>query len=351
MVMSETVAQFSLMVGFAALMKYLISTRLVWSGLAGLAFGYAALTRPTFQSVSLVVAGLIFLLPMRGQPSWRRRAGAAASLVCGAFVQIGGYSVQNYRSNGYFGLTPFLAESLTTRTVKFIERLPDEYAAVRELLIRHRNAVMVKRGSGHGAYNYINEARRHDLVELTGLTGVELSQYLLHLNFVMIARAPLQYVHEVVSTLPTFWFPTYGSAVSYPRGVQIVWAVLHFVLVGCFLFQFVVLTGLVLSWATARMIRREMLGRPFRWGSTASFNISAYLCSVAVIGYTMLLSCAVGVGDPRYRIPVDGFVIFATILGLRGWWEAIHQLSVATAPARGYAAERLDAGDGSRIAG
>jgi hypothetical protein len=125
---------------------------------------------------------------------------------------------------------------------------------------------------------------------------------------------------------------------------------MHFALIGCFLLQFVTLTGLALTWAAAKAIGRRMFSRSFRWGSTEYYATAAYLCSVVVIGYTMVLSCAVGVGDPRYRVPVDGFVIFATVLGFRAWWQAIDELSVVAAPARGYAAELLES-DESRIAG
>jgi hypothetical protein len=131
----------------------------------------------------------------------------------------------------------------------------------------------------------------------------------------------------------------------------VIWALIHFVLIGCFLLQFVTLTGLAFTWAAAKAVGRRMFSRSFRWGSTEYYAGAAYLCSVVVIGYTMVLSCAVGVGDPRYRVPVDEFVIFATILGFRAWWQAIDELSVTAPAARGYAQELLETSDGSRIAG
>ena len=51
----------------------------------------------------------------------------------------------------------FLGEQIHLRREG--EQVHGEVAAdVREMLIRHRNAIMVKRGSGHGGYNYIDEA-------------------------------------------------------------------------------------------------------------------------------------------------------------------------------------------------
>ncbi len=192
--MTETLTQFVLIVGFMSVIRHLQRPHRAWLAVASCAFGYAALTRPTYQllpvAVGIVIVGLALCSRNFVRP--RRAIRTAFVLLVGAVVLVGSYSVLNYRWTGYLGQTPFLGYNLSTRTVKFVERLPDKYAAVREVLIKHRDAVLVQRGSGHGGYNYFNEARRHDLTAVTGLSGVPLANYMFHINLVLIREAPLQ---------------------------------------------------------------------------------------------------------------------------------------------------------------
>jgi hypothetical protein len=325
MVMTETVAQFMLVAGFVCLFHHLRKPRTAWLVGSSLAFGYAALSRPTFQLIAAVAALVVILVPACWRGSLSLRNGVwktALGVVCGTVVLVGGYSLVNYRATGYFGLTPFLAYNLTTRTVKFIERLPDEYASVREVLIHHRDAVLVKRGSDHDAYNYISAARKRDLTNVTGLTGLSLANYMLHVNVALIRSAPLRYAQEVLRTIPSFWFPTYGAATSYSREMQAVWAIVHILIMAGFFLQLIVISGLGIYELSARLVHHRAVALTPSV-MTSRLEVTAYVLCIAFIGYTMILSCALGVGDPRYRIPVEGMILLTTVMGFDLWQRAL----------------------------
>ena len=48
---------------------------------------------------------------------------------------------------------------------------------------------------------------------------------------------------------------------------------------------------------------------------------------MATVFYTMLISCFVGVGDSRYRVPVD-YIVFATaLIGIAIWRRGLRALN------------------------
>ena len=68
----------------------------------------------------------------------------------------------NYSKFNFFGIYPMTGFNLSTRTVRFLERLPDEYAAEREALIRARcNADLIARGGRScGAFVLLDSSAR-----------------------------------------------------------------------------------------------------------------------------------------------------------------------------------------------
>ena len=51
-------------------------------------------------------------------------------------------------------------------------------------------------------------------------------------------------------------------------------------------------------------------------------EVAVYLLALALIVYTMMVSCGVHHGAPRYRVPVDIYVVLLCILGTRIWWRS-----------------------------
>ena len=142
-ILSETLTEAILVAAFVSFIFWHLTKRTIWILLSAASIGYAGLTRPTYQLLALAVVGWFvvarLLLPMI-QSRWRDLAKASLILVTSSILIIGGYAYFNYRSFGYFGITPILGLSLSQKTVHVLERLPDEHALVREVLIKARNA-------------------------------------------------------------------------------------------------------------------------------------------------------------------------------------------------------------------
>ena len=172
---------------------------------------------------------------------------ASLLLVSGSIFVLGGYSYVNYRSVGYFGVArPQLGQHLTQKTFRVLERLPDQYADVRETLIKARN-FRVTNAQRRTGYDYIYAAIP-ELTRITGLQKGELSEYLLRLNLVLIQKAPLEYLQEIVWAFGSYWFPSSAQLANMnSRFLQFVWAAVHFFLIGGFFLNLLLLVGAAIT--------------------------------------------------------------------------------------------------------
>jgi hypothetical protein len=59
---------------------------------------------------------------------------------------------------------------------------------------------------------------------------------------------------------------------------------------------------------------------------------TALIAGVAVILYTMVISCTVAHGEPRYRVPVDMLIGAVTLLGIERWAISSRQITWRAAP-------------------
>src|SRR5262249_41598318 len=156
--------------------------------------GYAALTRPTYQVLALAVVGYLLLVRVLlpwAAVKWRDLIKASLILTSVSIVMVGGYAFFNYRNFSYFVVTPKLGLSLSIKIVRFSDRLPDDYAEIRDILIRARNADLVREDDV--GYMYIGGAVP-ELKKKTGFEPPQLSDYMLKLNLMLIQKAPLNYL-------------------------------------------------------------------------------------------------------------------------------------------------------------
>jgi lipopolysaccharide/colanic/teichoic acid biosynthesis glycosyltransferase len=261
--------------------------------LSGAVFGAAALTRPSYQLLMMALA------PVAACFGWRRRA---VGLLCGAGLVIGSYCAFNYANFGYFGTTPALGLNLTTRTVRVLERLPA--GPLRETLIQARNEQLIH-GASHTGVMYIWSMQPR-LEAVTGLQGLALERFMLKMNLGLIAAAPLEYLSEVGRAVATYWLPAFTElSFGGSRPVQFVWTVLCLAVVVLFWLGVVAIGGTALTHGL-----RSRRSRPLQ---------PVYALAVVIVLYTMAVSCLFEVGNPRYRVPSDAFVVCAAVLGLTMW--------------------------------
>jgi hypothetical protein len=329
-VLSETLAEAMLVAGLAGFVFWILQKRTMWIVVSALALGYAALTRPVYQIVALAIVG--YLLAVTFLFPWIRLKRAEAvkgsiALLCGSIIAVGGYSYLNYRNFGYFGVTtPRLGLTLSTKTVRFVERLPDEYAVTRAALVRARNVALLE--ADHTGTMYI-WSLVPELAAITGLEGPELSGYMLRLNLLLIQKAPLAYLQDAVWAFGSYWFPSSGELANLSSSLlQLVWAVIHFLLIGGFFLSFVLLIGaathinLVGTFVPAHNLPEKEL-------RMVPLQALMYGFAGTIVFYTAAISCLIEVGDPRYRVPTDALIVFMLFLGTQSWWRLVSLLRTA----------------------
>ncbi len=327
-VLSENLAEAMLVAGFVSFIFWSMHKRTIWILISALTIGYAGLTRPTYQVLALAMVGYLLIVSFlfHWTPvKWKDMIRGSLILICGSVVIVGGYAFLNYKSFGYFGVTPKLGLTLSLKTATFIERLPDEYAVIRETLIRARNAELVTAAS-HTGSNYI-WGTVPELIKITGFDYRQLSDYMLRVNLLLIQKAPLQYLQEVVWAFGTYWFPPSGKLANLnSRSVQFLWAAIHFCLMGGFAFNLILLVGAAIYIKKCKQFVNQ--GNNVLISKLRLIYSQGLMYGLAgtIVIYTAAVSCLIELGDPRYRIPTDGLIVFMLFLGT-GLWRRLVNLS------------------------
>jgi hypothetical protein len=317
-VLSENLTEVMLVSGFVTFVFWILQNRTTWIFISGLTIGYAALTRPTYQLLAFAMAGYILVanLLFHSILKWKDVIKGSVILVAVSIVIMAGYAFVNYRSVGYFGATPQLGFALTQKTLRVLERLPDEYAVIREALIGARNSALIS-GPDHTGYSYI-DGTIAELTKVTGLDRAQLSNTLLRINLLLIQKAPSHYLQEVVWAFGAYWFPSSGELANFnSRAVQLLWAVINFLLIGGLALNLIVLVVVGISICKRFVVLCD--SRPV--GELGAIQLQGLIYGLAgtIVIYSAVLTCLVQMGLPRYRVPTDGLIIFMLFLGTHLW--------------------------------
>lgn len=314
-VLTESLSELTLAAALAGIVLWYVGRGVGWLVLASLAVGFAALVRPTYQALAPAIAVTLLFFAGVGRCDVKRIARACAAIVILGSGIVLGYCAFNAERFGFFGITPLIGFNLSSRTVTVIERLPDSYGAVREELIRARDKSLIKPGGSHTGLQYIFSVRPR-LAEITGLSPVELSRYMVRLNLLLIRSAPATYFVQVSHAVGSYWNASTTSLATFgSRPLQLLWMLLHFAVLTLAGLQLVMVAGpsILRLWAERGPRRLDRWSAMFAIPAPAGL---AYLLSTMVIAYTMVISCAVDVGDPRHRTPTDPLIVFTMVLGM-----------------------------------
>jgi hypothetical protein len=271
----------------------IVMKRPVLSGVvAGVLIALAAFARPTYQVLGLVLAGWLLCFHETKKAVW---LGVVSSAIIGAFCLF------NWVKFDYFAITPALGWNLCTKTAGYIERAPK--SPLRDQLVERRNKSLVE-GASHSGSQYIY-GFEHDVARVTGLDGVPLAKYMLAYNKKLILGSPLYYLVSVGAALTGYWLPALGMICNAnSRLLQGVWTLMHFGLMAAFFLQLLAIVGTALTTGLAQMPARLKF---------------VYWMAVIMIFYTMALTCLLDVGNPRCRVPTDGLLVVATLIGFEMW--------------------------------
>ena len=314
-VMTENLAQFALVAGCAALLGWDRTGRTTWAAAAGLAWSFCGLIRPVYQMLipALIVAAALIQLAggYRRHVSKRLAAGLVLAGIWAAVL--GGYATYNFVNFQWFGVAPSTGMHLTTKTIGLVERLPDEYAVVRDVLIRARDAELVKPGGTHTGTQAVWAARA-ELEAVTGLRMPELSSYLTRMNLTLIGRYPIEYLQDVARSCALYWFPASGRLASMDFSpLRWLWWLVHFGVVAIFFVQLAVTIGVAAGATT--LGQRAGIRTLLRDSGT----VPAFVLATGVVVYTMALTCLVDIGEPRQRRATDVLLVFACVIGAWMW--------------------------------
>jgi hypothetical protein len=316
-VLTEGLSEFLVVVGAFLLLLSLeqerSGTRTVMLIISGLAFGLLAVVRPSYQFLFIVLFGVALLI------LHFRRAARKNLLVLFLTVGLipvlilGACYTYNYKKFEFAGLVPSFGIHLSTKTARVVERLPDEYAEIREILINNRDSILVEPYSRHTGENYIWRAIT-EFHEATGLNKPELSNYLVRMNLVLIKKAPLHYLKDVFSAVSLYWFPSTTEHSNFgSRSMQMLWTIIHFVVILIFfLIVFLLAALLLIRW----LLPREIRGKVYQVFGDFNRPLQYFVIPLTVIVYTMLVSALFEAGHQRYRTPTDLLIFLFTVLGI-----------------------------------
>lgn len=320
-VLSENFTQFMLVVGFSSLVFWYFCRKTVWLLISMLTIGYAGLIRPTYQALAFAMGGSLFITPILfGAHSTLCKNVVKAGLIfiCVSTMIPGCYALMNYYKFNYLGLSPLMPIHLSTRTARVLERLPDEYAKVREALIRARDADLVKRGGSHTGYGYMsNPGVLSDLADITGFQTAELAKFLTQINLLLIREAPLEYLYDIVRAFSSYWFPSSSTLANmHSRYIQFLWSIIHFCLITIFYLTFLVLFGMMVFVMICRKSEEQRDTEMIDEISRIKKQSFVYMLAASIVIYSALISSMFETGDPRYRVPTDGLIILMSFLGI-----------------------------------
>lgn len=317
---SETLSEFLVVLTCVSLAGWLITKRAAFMIVFGLAATYAAFTRPTFQALTAIIWVGLFACYGFGylrHISLRSLVISAATTILFSFGAQGAYAAFNYERFGYLGMSGLPPYSLSTKVAGVLEDAPVRDAEVRDILIRHRDQLLVDPNYDHTGQNYIFRAMP-DLVTYYGGDQKRALKKVQELSIYLIKARPMSYIVECLKATAVYWMPTDGSlSGARSKTRRAVWALVQFAIIGLFFLQFLALAGHAMHklpvYAAAPRVKRLM----DEFGS--GLLIPLYVTGSAVIWCTMAISCLLAIGLARYRVPTDLLIIAVTILGFEIW--------------------------------
>ena len=318
--LSETLSEFLVVLTVASLAAWLITQRSSLMVAFGLAATGAAFTRPTFQALTAILWVCVFACYWLGylrQISLRTLLVWAAATMLLSFGAQGAYALFNYEKFGYLGMSSYPPYGLSTKVEGVLESIPPRDADVRDILVRHRDRLLVDPNYDHTGQDYIYRAMP-DLVGYYGGDRMRALRKIQELSLYLIKARPMSYLNECVKAAAVYWMPTdgplSGAGSNARRGI---WALTEFAIIGLFFLQTMVLAGHAVFHLPAYWAGHGVAHLADGFGN--GLLISVYVAGSAVIWSTMAVSCLLAIGLPRYRIPTDLLIMAVTVLGFEIW--------------------------------
>jgi hypothetical protein len=328
---TEALCQFALAAAFAGLVAWAYGAGPKAFAAFAVSAVFAALVRPTYE----ILAPALFLCALAawrcgGLPgiSLRRVSIHFSAALAFAAAVLGGYAYLNYRAFGYFDLSSMGAIAMSHKTASFVEYLPPEYGEFRDIMVRHRDRLMAEPFSDHTGQDFFYRASP-DLMRLYGGDRTRVVKEVKAASIRLILQKPFSYLHDSVSSIATYWMPVEYSVLGDSAASRFGSAAVQWGALALFFLQAVTMLGAALLALFARFLKTT----PPRLDDSVRRALAAYGIGMAIVVYTLIVSCFAGIGQARYRVPTDLLILGMTALGFtltgrlcRAWFGAAGQI-------------------------
>lgn len=318
--LTETLSTFWLtlaLLGACLWLKNPDRRNLWWALGIGLSSTLAALTRPLFIFMPMLLAGMLALSfnKKRLVFDWKPLLG----VLLPAILLIGGWMGWIQSNYHVFSMTTMTGYHLVQHTGYYFEDVPDEYETIREVYLDFREQRIEARGTqGNTIWDAIPA-----LQDATGMNFYELSRTLQRISIRLILTHPLEYFSRVARGWWFFWrAPVYWdqAAVSAP-GLS---SALENLVLGArgaiFFANMVFILTSILGLLFRRLRQIWALDR-FMWLLAAS------------VWATSLVSSLLDHGDnPRFLVPLQTAVIFWGLWVAFSTWHSLRLERKGSAP-------------------
>lgn len=331
-VLTESLTQLCVVTGLVGFSAWLLDGRALWLAVASIALAAVGLVHPSDQLLWLVMPALALIscATARGRcPSWRRVALGGGVISGVSVVVLGAMIAWNVVRFDFAGISPMLGATLSHKTVRVVEQLPEEYVGVREILIRYRDAALLDPVTGHLGLAYIFRAMP-ELEAKTGLEGPALSRYLVRMNLALIRRAPMDYVDEVLRSAVWYWAPGVTDRSGFGiTGMKAAFNGLRSIVLVAFWGTVALLVGPSVMYVIAR--RQRLPGGGFADEPALDEALLVIWLILGTTAYSMVVSTALTAAVYRLRIPVDLPILATAVVG-PGIWRSLRRRHFAEPP-------------------
>ncbi|MGV3460865.1 MAG: phospholipid carrier-dependent glycosyltransferase [Flavobacterium sp.] len=197
-ILTEAFTLFFIIVAFYLILKYFVfQNNFRKDVLLGIILGILVITKPFYIYIPFVIYGMYVL----NEFSFRKIISRKMVVFILPIVSFLGWSAVNLHNTGHFTSTSFYGFNMAQNCVRFAEDAPDEYAQIRDVYVRHRDAAIKENKDVAMSIWFAYD----DLMAETGLPFPELSHELNLYARSAIARNPRGYAKQILVSWTEFW--------------------------------------------------------------------------------------------------------------------------------------------------
>ncbi len=323
--LTESLTTFLMILSMAlvlAWIKYPAYRRWWLAFLIGLASSATLLVRPLYIYLPFYLLIILWIAP-RFIPSADQSANQPATgtyhrpkhfitgmvLFIPVVLLLGGWLYYMHKNFNQWSLTTMTGYHLVQHTGSFFEYVPDEYASIRDIYIKYRDAHIAEYGT---QTNTIWEAIP-EMSQVSGYSFYALSKVLTRISIQLILHHPFLYLQNVVSGWWMFWrAPVYWSAealrVPAATGVMKLAILLERGLIFIANLAFIVLSVAFVVIEALAVFRRR--ASPFNIKQTQPLLYVFLWMLLGNIWIASILQTLLDHGDnPRFLVPLQSLVI------------------------------------------